>query len=292
MKSKSTNASNTENIVQLSTRIGGTLTKTLVLGGLVAALTTAASQAVVRLTFEMRAVQTGINAANVSNGATISPDGFNVSFAPSGGSVVLQLVATLNNQNGILTDDSITRVDGSFVSAGSTPGLMGLLRAGSNTVEPFATGTGAKSGSPLELSGTAIAGGTADQILDVGGNSTTAFTGYFTASGPLTGQVGQSFILGETVLTLSSPGTTSVRFVPRLGVGGLGGNRVAATFKLDNVNYSLNGDGSGTGGSTDAFSFGNNPLSITVVPEPSAFVMVILGSLGVIGSRRLGLRKN
>ena len=279
-----------------NSRFASPLVRAVVLGSAVVALTTSVSQAVVRLTFEMRAVQTGLNAADVSNGANISPDGLSVQLQP-GGSVVLQLVATLNETNGILTDDSITRVDGSFVSFGTIGALTGSLRssasttAGPNNVDPFAAGVGAKSGTPLELSGTAISGGVADNILDAGGNSTSAYTGYFTASGPVAGQLGKTFILGETILTLNGAGSTSVRYIPRTGVGGLAGNRVAATFRIDTVAYSLNGDGSGTGGGADAFSFGT-PLSIIAVPEPSAFGMVLLGSLGVIGFRRFGLRKS
>jgi hypothetical protein len=238
------------------------------------------------VTFEVRPVLVGLT-ANSSPGTIIDPSGHCAILQP-GGSVVLQLVATLNAQNANTTDDIFTRTDGSLLTINTIGSPTGQLRTdnlafGINNVEPF-RGTGADSGAPLELSSPV------DGILDLGGTSTTAFTGYFTASSNApTGVVGQQFILGETVLTMSGEGTTRVTYAPRLGVGGTVSNRSNVIFRVDNVAYSLNGDGSGTGGAADAFSF--IPVELSWCPEPSAFGMLLLGAFAIFGSQRLGNKK-
>ena len=149
-------------------------------------------------------------------------------------------------------------------------------------------GTGSKSGSPAELSGT-LAGYANDNITDLGATSTTAFTGYFTASSNLpTGAIGQSFILGETVLNLNDTiGTTNVRFVPRFAPSGLSGNKTSMSFKVDGVFYALDGHGAlVSGGIVDADAVQYRSVCINCVPEPSPFGMIVPTLIALAGFRR------
>lgn len=270
-----------------------TLAKCMAATVLAGVVLTSESQAVLRATFDIRAVESGSNGVVSSGISSISPDGRNVVFAP-GAQIVLQLVATLNATDADLSNDSFTRADGSWISSLTTGNLTGSFRsdaltaAGINNLEPF-KGTGAKSGT-----NTGNLSNPADGILDLGGSSTSAFTGYFTASANSpTGITGQSFILGETVLTLGGTGSTAINFVPRLATTGLTGNKASFTFKVDNVSYQFRGDGAvatQSGGAGDATTFAFNGVTLTAVPEPSAFGMVILGAMGLIGFRRVGLR--
>ena len=260
---------------------------------LLASLFTAATQAAVMITFEVRAVQNGLT-GNSSPDAIISPDGSHVSLYD--GQVVLQLFAFINSLDGDLTDDRLTRADGSFVTVGTTGDLTGFLRgsptttAGINNVDPF-RGTGAKSGTQAELSGT-VAGNTNDGISDVGGTSTTNFISYFTTvSNSPNGTVGQSFLIGETILDITGgSGNTTVRYVPRIGVfPPLAGNRGNIVFTRDGTLYRMNGDG--TPAVTGDPPFDPDALqlryvTIDVVPEPSTFGLLAPGLLALAGLRR------
>ncbi len=280
------------------------LTKALAVGVIASALATSVSQAVLRVTFDMRAVQTGIGnppgtPAPQSNGlVSVDPATKSAQIASGASSIVLQLVATING-GAVTTDDFFLRGDGSFVTSG-TVGLTGSMRsdaltvAGINNVEPF-RGIAAKSGK-----GTADLTTVPDNILDIGSNaSTSAFTDFFTAqSSDLTnGASGQVFVLGETVLNLNGTlGTTTVNFVPRLFTGaGAAGARTSFIFKIDTVQFAYRGDGAlatQVGGVGDPTTFVFNPITLTVVPEPSAFGMVLLGAMSVVGFRRLGIRRS
>ena len=297
MKTQSTQISR---MTPSSQAITSKLSKCLAVGVLASALATSVSQAVLRVTFDMRAVQSSTaSGANLTSTGilTLTPDGRTVGIS-SGAQVILQLVATLATADADLTNDSFTRTDGSFVSFGSTGDITGSMRsdalttAGINNLDPF-KGTGAKSGL-----NTANVSSPADNVLDIAGTSTSAFTSYFTSSSNApTGVTGQTFILGETIITLggSAGAATSIRYVPRIGVVGLAGNRANATFKIDNVTFSMNGDG-GTSATNpnvaDPTTFQFNPVTLTIVPEPSAFGMVLLGALSVVGFRRLGIRRS
>ena len=275
------------------------MTGAMLLGSIAMIASVTTSEAVLRVTFNMRPVMTGVNAADVSDPTTvISPDGRSATVA-SGGKVVLELVATLNTVDADLTNDFFIKAAGSFIS--SAPDLLnsptGSLRGdastnpGVNNVLNF-TGIGAKSGNPgVDLSVPP------DGVTDVGGTSLAAFTNYFGAiSNAVAGFNANSptFILGETVLTLQS-GAVSVKFNPRTVANtGAAANRLNVGFKIDGVAFNLNGDGAATtaGALPDPTAFVFNAATLTVVPEPSAFGMVFLGAMGLVGFRRLGMKKS
>ena len=271
------------------------LPKALAIGLLASALATSASQAVLRVTFDMRAVQTGIGGGTTSTGL-ISSSGQTAMISAGSASIVLQLVATIASDATV--QDALLRADGSFITSGTT-GLTGSMRSdvqqtgpGVNNLEPF-RGIASRTGL-----NTADLSTVPDGILDLGANTqTSVFTNFFTAgSTDLTnGALGQVFVLGETVLTLTGTGTTIVNFVPRVFTGaGAAGARTSFIFKVDGTQFSYRGDGalaSQNGGVGDATTFAFNPITLVSVPEPSAFGMVLLGAMGLVGYRRFGVRR-
>lgn len=266
---------------------------------LAAVMATTASRAAPLVSFEVRAVSVGLTgSSSLSPAASILSGGHCVTMY-TGDSVVLQLIATLHAQNGDLTDDGFTGTDGSFITVGTNGNPIGFLRTdglttpGVDNVDPF-RGIGADSGVAIELSGTRP-GGANDGILDIGASSTSSFIGYFTSrANGLAGVVGQSFILGETILTINGgSGSTTVGYFPRIGVAGSIANRANVVFKIDKVAYSLNGDGSGTGGAADAFTFQSVEINhFYCVPEPTVFGMLLSAAASLAGFRRLGFRNS
>ena len=257
--------------VMIQSRTLSRLSKILAVALIASAATITASHAALKVTFDMKAVQTGLTAT--SDGVVdISPDGRTVQAVP-GAHVVLQLVATLNAIDSDLSNDTLVRVIGSFVTFGASGDAVGSLRGdastnpGINNVPNF-TGIGAKSGlNNVELSSPA------DGIFDVGGTSITAQTNYFQASSnAVTGTVGQSLVVGETVLTIQS-GRTSVTFKPRtVANSGAAANRLNVAFKIDGFQYNLNGDGSPTNSNTpDPTAFQLNPVSVVTGPDTTTF---------------------
>ena len=247
------------------------------------------------VTLRVQAVQTGLT-ASTSPGVDILAGGLSVEMGVPAGQVVLQLVAILHGLDADLSNESFTRTDGSWVSFGTTGGLTGSLRTdnstgpGINNVNPFREFS-ADSGAPGELSGT-VSGGVADGILDIGGIAPFNQTGYFTATANIpVGIVGQSHILGETVLSLDAgEGTTAVRFFPHIGIGGVAFNRINLRFSVDNVAYLFNGDGTHlNGGTADPDALQYEAVTIVknaAVPEPSAFTLLLPAALGLGLHRR------
>ena len=255
---------------------------------LLGSLFTAASQAAVLITFEVKAVQTGLT-GNSSPGVSISPDGLNVTMGQ--GQVVLQLMALLNGVDAEPLNEFFSQVNGSWMTVGTSGDLAGFLRGdssilpGINNLNPF-RGAGAKSGVAAELSGTFPANSN-DNIGDIGGTSTAASTDYFVArssSGGF-GTVGQSLLLGETILNLTGgTGSTTVRFVPRIGTGA-SVNKMNIRFSVDNVVYALNGDGTNVGATVDPDAVQYRSVSINA-PEPSALSLAAPGLIALTGRRR------
>ena len=102
-----------------------------------------------------------------------------------------------------------------------------------------------------------------------------------------------SLLIGEYALTLDagvtsgattigyylkprSAGTTAAKFYNNFTFAGT--QRLLSYVGADSANVVAG-----------AFAFNN--VTLTVVPEPSAFGMVMLGALGLVGFRRLGLRR-
>ena len=265
------------------------------------ALATTASLARPLVTFDVIAVPVGLTGSSTP-GLSISPDGLSVQFYPgTHADILLRLVATPNSQNGNPNDEGFTQVFGSFVTVGTTGNLTGSMRGdalvtpGVNNVDPFRSGLSffvPKSGSNAELSGL-IPGNAADAILDIGGSGTTQgsppdfFPGYF-ASAASQSVGGQSFILGETLLSLDgTEGSTSVQFVPRTAVGGLNNQRMVQ-FTLDGVTLIRNGNGAlqGSANPPDPTAFAFHSVTVRVVPEPGALGMLLGGALALVARRR------
>ena len=275
---------------------------------LASALTITVSQATPLLTLGVKAVQTGLT-GNSSPGVTISPDGLDVQMDAASGQVVLQLVASLHGLDADLTNDLFYWAGGTWITWGTTGGLTGSLRSnapnpsntpGIDNVSPF-DGFAARSGPPGELS-CAFAGGTNDGILDFGGvlnadgslDVSTITNAFLAMTGNLLGAVGESFILGESILSLDDgTGSTAVRFAPRVGTNPLRKGNIK--FRVDGVYYSMNGDGTIQGSPIDADALQFQSVTIekgapiggdASVPEPSSLTMLLLGALGFCRRRR------
>ena len=260
------------------------LFRLVVLGLSVSTLAIPNGRATPLVTFDVIAVPVGLTGSSTP-GLDISADGRLVQFqSGTHADVLLRLVATLNAVDLDLTNEAFIRTYGSLVTFGTTGDLSGAMRGdatqvsvlGVNNVEPF-RGPGAKSGSVQELSNL-IAGNAIDAISDIGGTGIsptgTGIQAYFNAtSNSLLGTVGNTFVLGETILSLDgSDGSTSVRYLPRtVANSGAVANRLNVNFRVDGLSYVLNGDGARANSTVpipDAFAF--NSVTITAVPDPGA----------------------
>ena len=74
---------------------------------------------------------------------------------------------------------------------------------------------------------------------------------------------------------------------------GATGSKFYNNFTVNGVanNYSYKGSTS-TNTIDNAFGFSGVAITLAVVPEPSAFGMVLIGALGLVGFRRLGFRRS
>ena len=98
---------------------------------------------------------------------------------------------------------------------------------------------------------------------------------------------GHEFLMGTITLSITSFTPTSV----------LNTNWVIPGFTtpLNRAQIAQWTDGDNlvnAGGTNFAEMFVGAPIVITAVPEPSAFGMVLIGALGLVGFRRLGFRRS
>ena len=294
-------------------------TQKLAIGSVLSLLAVSASQALL-LTWDLRVVQTGTLGS--SSGVVIN-DAHSATVLP-GASVTLQLFAVFNDANAGGTDSlqftsgsiASTASSGSFTASNAGSFRTGTAAANANNVVNFADASTATSGgNTADLSssypvvngtqsGTTLvaptAGGTADGILDLGDSLANAATGptkntgFFSASSGgaafLLGAGVNSVLVGEFQLTLGptvltggttigyylrprTTGTTATKFYNSFSAGGA----PAAGFSYLGSNSAAS--------ITNAFAYNNVVLS-TAVPEPSAFAMLALGALGIVGFRR------
>ena len=223
-----------------------------------------ASQADASLIVDVRA--TAINGvplpAAVRDTLTVSP----------GDTITLKSFAVMSGTNA-LNDESLQRLDGSFVSSG---GLLGNL--GNHVLtEPFTAAGSASNGTTMDIDG--------DGDIDLGqpnGGVSTAYVIY-RAGAQTSGQAldagSEEMELGTFTFEVAqgATGETLIQHLRRrTGTGG--DSTLYATFVQDGAPY--NG-----GTSTGAALIGSDGLTL-VVPEPTGLALAGLATLGLLSRRR------
>ena len=104
----------------------------------------------------------------------------------------------------------------------------------------------------------------------------------------IVGNDGYEFLMGFTTLTISDiagpSAVATLNWKIPIPSNGSAANKGALAIWTD-------GDGiNNTGNPQYAELFVGAPVSLVVIPEPSAFGMVLLGAMGLVGFRRLGVR--
>ena len=237
------------------------------------------ASAVITLTYDLRVTA-------VDNGSSFTAKSAQVGL---GSIVTVQLFGIVTGADNNGTNDGLTQTQGSFVSAG-IGGIAGLWSAGGalqTDVNASWRGTGAQNGL---LAVTDATGGGFDLGLDGGGSDTgvPAPNPYFVAQNTTatfgTGANNSTeFLLGTKTFTISAVGSNiTLQFAAR--------NRTNGTTSVKPIKWISDGV---------AFSVSNGdanlgysaPVVLSAVPEPSAFGMLALGALGLVGFRRMGLRR-
>lgn len=141
----------------------------------------------------------------------------------------------------------------------------------------------------LNSDGFADIGSTAATTSSTVGNMFPRFTtnGAFDLTGtPINAGLGKEFNLFHFTYTVvnAAAGTASIQFTQQLTTV-----INSATFQVDGVTVTSKNIGLPVG--TNATTNGAPVILSVVVPEPSAFGMLALGALGLVGFRRIGLRR-
>ena len=207
----------------------------------------------------------------------------------------------------IITPGVFGNVTGVTMDAGVTgnTAVLGLTNTLVGNLAPFATGPASPDVgliAPWDASST-TAGGvqrqvTGDSSLDISGSTTATGSGYINVNSSAT----QNSASGLTPVTNFNLIANGVEF--RIGsytfaIGtGVNGQTTGVNFAVPNLGALNNASRAswtrdGTAGQTGASAnlAVAAPVVISVVPEPSAIGMVMLGALGLVGFRRLGLRR-
>jgi hypothetical protein len=249
------------------------------------------NQASAALTYDLRAIS--------ATGNAVVADQKTVNNARVGDVITFSLYAAVTGADGTVNTDGYFNSYFSILTSGGT-NIVGNLGG------TFAGNT-ATSGVTLDpvFNSTALAGAFGTDVnsdgkgTDVGSISTTASSAYIkprssamnTNGSPITtgfglSGTGQEFLLGTIKLTIVSVADTgvvsplTVNFV-KPTQNNIGGITNAATWQEDGV-----GKTAATG-----TVLSNIAVNISAVPEPSAFGMVMLGAIGLVGFRRFGLRR-
>jgi hypothetical protein len=266
--------------------------KTLILSA--SSLMLAAYSASATITFDLRASAVDGALGVIANG------GKAVNLIPGQtGSITLQVWAMV--QNAGQTTYGVQSIQGSIISATTTAGIVGSLSP-STPSGPFNSGN--QVGSQQELSG--------DQIGDLGQGGTNASTNYIlfrkdpntgggtqipsgtgslyvTNTTPLSATVnpisnGYEFLMGTVTLSISSfngAGVSTLNWTIPGFTTLINRRTIAAWSQQENTTID---------GSTTAQLAVGSPVQLAV-PEPSAFGMVMLGALSLVGFRRFALRR-
>ncbi len=195
--------------------------------------------------------------------------------------VGVDIVAVVHGANGNNTDDGFLLSHGSFLSVGPA---FGDYSVAGNNIGPF-TGGLSRSGILTNLDG--------DPDLELGSFATVgipdplpwfiADTGGATVMGTQVSGGLTAFRIGHTTYTLAgnATGAAEPRYAPRNKTDGLVSQTKVHRFTLDGIAVTLRG--------TDP-EIATPSLQIAT-PEPSAGIMVLLGSIGLMGFRRSTGRK-
>lgn len=274
-----------------------------------AALALVVSNASANLVFDLRA-----SAITPALGSLGDASGKNVQITPGAtGDITLQLWVQISNAApGAGNPFGIQTMIGSVVSQTTSPGVTGAIGA-AIPAGPF--GVGGVAGGATEFS--ASYGGAADGILDRGSNSTSSVTAYSKFRADTT-DVNGTLIGTQFFPTNTNPNGATVRNISSgfellvgtftLNIAGFqNGSAFSVNWKLPLVTSPANKgqiaswvDGSVAAGPSAVPKNGNanfaemsvgSTLSLVTVPEPSAFGMVLLGAMGMVGFRRLGARR-
>lgn len=244
----------------------------------------------VQLTFDLRA--TAVSSGGQLNGAkSVSAD--------VGTVITVQLFGIINGADATQLNDGILSGGGSFLSFGSVVGGSGTWLASDGTATygtavntdaaPAFRGALSQNGS-LAATDTTLGGsdlGRDNALVDAATPSPNPYFKYVSNNVPAA-TFGTQAIAGTTEFLL---GTKTFRIdqlvTSPITLQFAGRNTTALSkeikFTLDGVAKSLNG--------TDANIGYISGIVITAVPEPSAFGMLALGALGIVGFRRMGLRR-
>jgi len=252
----------------------------------VAGMIPSATQAV-PLTLDLR-----INAASqVGDGAK------NIQFPTLNQVITLDLYGIIENGDANRTNDGVQSIEGSLASLGGA--VRGNFRSDTgapatqtNNVSPFKFVT-AQSGIQSDLDG--------DGDLDIGSSIT---TGSFspdpfwravsdTGTSPQlgTGTTGdQEFLLGQILFTVTNAAgnSTSLNFTPRLRTdGGVSGPRLQK-FRVDGIDYSVNGVGAGVKNLstvvTGTLAIGSDV--VLLAPEPASLGLLGIGAVALLRRRK------
>jgi hypothetical protein len=264
------------------------MTKALALG--ICAAGIVAQSASANIVFDLRAVSPG------------DPTGKSALISP-GTVVQLELWAQMTNATPTVNIFGVQSVLGAIVSTGGV-GITGSIAP---MTFPAVFNSSAIVGVNNEFSTPA------DTIMDLGTSSTTSVTGFPKArKDPATGGEavqgsvtqfatnnqpagatfhaitnGYEFLMGTTTLTISDlvgqPAGASLNWkIPGFTTAALRG-QIAIWTDGDNA--------ANTGSAQFSEMSVGSPIALIAVPEPSAFGMVLLGAMGLVGFRRLGIRR-
>lgn len=108
---------------------------------------------------------------------------------------------------------------------------------------------------------------------------------------PAIGESGFEFKVGTLTFRMTAPGIADPT-IP-IGLDTRSHTAIMAAGALKNGAALFTEGGTAKNGSTGVFrSGGAVQLTVIPVPEPSAFGMVLLGAMGLVGFRRMGLRRS
>ena len=243
------------------------------------------SSAAVTLTFDLRATAAGGGAS--LGGAKV------VNAADVGSTVTLELWAVIANTNSNQTNDAIISVAGSFLSIGTAAASTGTWSAPAGVTElnPLLQGLGSQNGSLSITTDTNFGGADLGVTAGAQDGSLPSPSRYLVANtnslGPLFGtnnatSANLEFLIATKTFTIA----TAVSSPIQLNFAARSTGAMSKPIKWVSEGATLTKNGN------DAAHIAYTPdVVINVVPEPSAFGMVLVGALGLVGFRRLGFRR-